>query len=108
MTIKFVFRLLLSVFMIGAGISHFLKPEPFIKIVPNYLPNPKALVYVSGAFEILGGIGLLVPGLSSAAAWGLILLFIAVFPANLNMALNNIPFGSGPTPQIYLWLRLPL
>ena len=106
--VKLVFRLLLTALMIFAGTLHFLKPEPFIKIVPSYLPNPRILVYVSGVFEILGGLGLLIPSFSSAAAWGLIALYIAVFPANLNMALNGISFGTEPISPLFLWLRLPL
>ena len=105
--LKKVFQILLSLFIIIAGTLHFIKPEPFVKIVPDYLPYHLGLVYISGFFEILFGIGLLIPSLSSAAAWGLILLFIAVFPANINMAVNNIPIQGVPQNQILYWLRLP-
>ncbi len=105
--LKKVFQILLSLFIIIAGTLHFIKPEPFVKIVPDYLPYHLELVYISGFFEILFGIGLLIPSLSSAAAWGLILLFIAVFPANINMAVNNIPIQGVPQNQILYWLRLP-
>jgi len=108
MLLKNSLRVLLALFMVGAGISHFTDPETFIRIVPDYLPGPRALVYVSGFFEIVGGVGLLIPPVSRAAAWGLIALYVAVFPANLHMALNDIPFGQGPTPSALLWLRLPL
>jgi len=108
LTVKVVLRIVLAVFMITAGISHFLKPEVFVKIVPAYLPEPLALVYVSGFFEILGGIGLLIPSYRSVAAWGLVALYISVFPANLNMAINNISLGADPVPPVLLWLRLPL
>lgn len=107
-SLKLILKIILAAFMITAGVSHFLKPEPFVTIVPKYLPYPLALVYISGFFEILGGIGLLIPSVSKAAAWGLIALFIAVFPANVNMAINSISFGVGPTPALLLWLRLPL
>jgi uncharacterized membrane protein len=69
-----------------AGIFHFLFPKPFLKIVPKYIPYPLWAVYVSGFFEILFGLGLLFPQTQSYAAIGLILLLIAVFPANLYMA----------------------
>ncbi len=77
--------------MVGVGGLHFKDPEIFASIVPDYLPWPVALVYISGVFEILGGIGLMVPRVSRWAAWGLIALYIAVFPANLHMAIHNIP-----------------
>ncbi len=94
--------------MIFAGVLHLISPEQFIRIVPDYLPWPAALVLLSGIFEIAGGVGLLAPPTRRAAAWGLIALYIAVFPANVHMALHQIPFGQGPTPPFLLWARLPL
>lgn len=94
--------------MIAIGVLHFLRPAPFVRIVPAWLPTPLLLVYVSGAFEILGGAGLLLRATRRAAAWGLCALYIAVFPANVNMALYRIPLGDGPAPPDWaLWLRLP-
>jgi uncharacterized membrane protein len=66
-----------------------------------------ASVYISGFFEILGGIGLLIPFVSVAAAWGLIALFIAVFPANIYMTLHNIQIDGIPHNQALYWARLP-
>ncbi|MBC8122793.1 MAG: DoxX family protein [Gemmatimonadaceae bacterium] len=105
---KTVFRVLLSVFMVTAGILHFVNPEPFVRIVPPYLPYHLELVYISGFFEILGGVGLLIPPVSRAAAWGLIALFVAVFPANINMALNNIALEGLQYDPVWHWVRLPL
>ncbi|MFZ4729507.1 MAG: hypothetical protein ACOYMQ_12745, partial [Pseudanabaena sp.] len=68
----------------------------------------KISVYISGVFEILGGVGLLVPSVSQAAAWGLIALFIAVFPANINMAGNRIQMDGIPDSDLLRWGRLPL
>jgi uncharacterized membrane protein len=65
------------------------------------------LVYISGVFEILGGIGLLIPLVSVAAAWGLIALFIAVFPANINQAVNSIAIAGIPHHPALYWVRLP-
>jgi uncharacterized membrane protein len=101
-------RWILASFMIAVGVMHFADPTPFVRIVPAYLPLPLALVYVSGFFEILGGVGLLIRPLSRAAAWGLIALYLAVFPANLNMALHKISLGDTPMPDWALWLRLPM
>jgi len=106
--LKEILRVLLALFMITAGVLHFVTPAPFVKIVPPQLPYPLELVYISGFFEILGGIGLLIPLVSVAAAWGLIALFIAVFPANINMAVNNIKLEGIPHSPALYWARLPL
>ena len=96
---------LIAAIFVGAGVLHFAKPKPFVSIVPPFLPNALALVYVSGAAEILGGLGVLVPAFRVWAGWGLVALLIAVFPANIYMALAPEKFGIAP---IWLWLRLPL
>lgn len=102
-------RILLAVFMLIAGIAHFVVDEPFIRIVPDFLPFPAALVYISGVIEIGLAIGLLVPvaGVRSLAAWGLIALFIAVYPANLNMAFNHIKIAGIPNNWLFHGIRLP-
>jgi uncharacterized membrane protein len=99
---------LLAVLMVVAGVMHFVAPAGYVRIVPRWLPAPGALVFVSGVFEILGGLGLLPRATRPWAAWGLIALFIAVFPANVNMAMNRIGFGRKPPPAWLLWARLPL
>lgn len=104
-----VLKWVLGIFMIGVGVLHFVSPRGFEKIVPGWLPNAKALVYVSGAFEILGGVGLLLPFSQRFAAWGLIALYVAVFPANVNMAVNDIQLSKKkPLPRWVAWARLPL
>ncbi len=100
---KTALRYLLSAMMIATGILHFARPEKFVAIVPDWLPAHRALVAVSGFFEIAGGVGLLVKRVQRAAAWGLAALFVAVFPANVNMAVNKIFLDN---PWI-LWGRLP-
>lgn len=101
-------RGMLAIAMIAVGALHFLKPDPFVRIVPAWLPAHLALVYVSGAFEIAGGVGLLIKRLRRPAGLGLIALYIAVFPANINMAINHISLDNGPPPPDWaLWLRLP-
>ena len=104
---KQTFRGILAVCMIVVGVLHFVFTEPFIKIVPNLLPYPATLVYLSGFLEILGGIGLLIPALSQIAAWGLVLLFIAVYPANINMAVNHIQIENIPDSNWLQAIRLP-
>ena len=100
-------RVVLAFAMIGIGILHFLSPEPFTKIVPAWLPAARTLVLVSGVFEILGGAGLLVPQTRRWASYGLVALYVAVFPANVNMAVNHISIGDAPMPTWALWARLP-
>jgi uncharacterized membrane protein len=106
MRFKTPLRILLAVFMSTAGIFHFIAADGFAAIVPDYLPYPLALVYVSGVFEFLFGVGLLIPRVSRFAAWGLIALFICVFPANINMAVHQQPFF-GTVYPIGNWVRLP-
>jgi uncharacterized membrane protein len=93
-------------FFIFAGIWHFMRPSKFIQITPDYLPCKKELVYVSGIFEIIGGLGLLFPWTQKLAGKGLIALLLAVFPANINMAVKKTDFGF--IPHWLLWARLPL
>ena len=103
---KLFFLFLMSAFFIAAGITHFLKPGAFLGIMPKFLPYPLQLVYISGACEILFAILLAIPSTRHSGAWLLILLLIAVFPANIQMAIS---FYEEKNP--YLWiaiLRLPL
>jgi uncharacterized membrane protein len=101
-------RALLAIFFIAAGIMHFVIPGAYIRIVPPLLPAPGLLVTLSGIAEILGGIGLLVPLTQRAAAWGLVLLLVAVFPANIYMAVAHAS-APGILGQSWAqWLRLPL
>ena len=97
---------LIALLFAAAGTAHFVRPSAFARIVPPYLPAPYALVYVSGAAELLGALGVLVPGLRRYAGWGLILLALAVFPANVHMALHPADFEGIPAWALYL--RLPL
>lgn len=103
---KEILRVVLAIATIVVGITHFTKPEEYAKIVPPPLP-PFAMVYISGVFEILGGIGLLIPLVSVAAAWGLMALFIAVFPANIYQAINSIAIEGIPHHPALYWVRLP-
>jgi len=105
---KTMFRVLLALFMVLAGLNHFREPQPYVAMMPPMLPAPLALVYLSGIAEAVLGLGLLHARTRRLAAWGLILLFVAVFPANINMAVHHIPLGDHPVPTWALWARLPL
>lgn len=103
-----IHRHLIGSLFILAGIMHFLKPEFFMRIMPEYLPWHKPLVLISGFFEITGGIGLMFPFFQAFASWGLILLLLAVFPANIEMY-RSYHKRLGFTPFVWaLLLRLPL
>ena len=76
-------------------------------MVPTFLPNTRLLVLLSGVAEISLGIGLLFPATRTGAAWGLILLLIAIFPANISVAVHNLPPPGGlPAKPWYVWSRL--
>jgi uncharacterized membrane protein len=105
MTARRISRYLLSAFFIAAGANHFLNPTLYLSMMPPWLPAPGTLNLISGAAEIAGGIGILIPRLRRAAASGLILLLLAVFPANLHLAIHGWP--GMDLPRWILWLRLP-
>jgi uncharacterized membrane protein len=97
--------LALSLFFVVAGLNHFVDPDFYVVMVPPYLPAHLELVYLSGVLEILGGLGVLIPRVRAVSGWGLVLLLVAVVPANLHMALNVELFPS-MSPTI-LYARLP-
>lgn len=105
--LKTVLRWVLAAGMIAIGALHFVDPDPFVRIMPPWVPWHRAMVYVSGLFEILGGVGLLPEKSRSVAGYGLMALYLAVFPANLHMALHELPLGDQPQPSWALWARLP-
>ncbi len=105
---KRIFVLIAALLYASAGVSHFVFTGKYAQVVPPYLPWPRFLVYASGIAELAGAVGLLVPALRRAAAWGLVALLIAVFPANVYMAAVHIQVTSQPIPPALLWLRLPL
>jgi uncharacterized membrane protein len=101
-------RVAAAIFFAMTGIMHFLHPATYAKIVPPFIPRPVTMVYVSGAAEIAGGIGILWRPVRRAAAWGLVALLLAVFPANIYMALDRVQVTANPLPAWVLWARMPL
>lgn len=98
-------RYALALLFVLAGVWHFVHPATYMAIMPPWLPQPLALVYVSGVFETLGGLGLLPSRTRRVAGWGLLALLVAVFPANVYMALIHDKLG---IPGWVAWGRLPL
>ncbi len=103
-----VSRALIGALFIVAGILHFVVPGPYIGIVPRALPNPRLLVFISGACEIAGGLGVLLPATRRLAGLGLLALLVAVLPANVQMLLDAQARGTSAWWQLALWVRLPL
>lgn len=105
-SVRNVLRYLLAAFFVGAGLNHFRIPATYLAMMPEWVPAPSFMNIISGACEVLGGIGILIPKLRIAAGWGLIALMVAVFPANLHVALLGRMPGFSFSPTV-LWLRLP-
>ncbi len=104
--VKQVLKYLFGLMFILAGANHFIKPEFYLPMMPPYIPAHELMVILSGIAEMILGLLLWVPKASRLAAWGLVALLFAVFPANLHMALHPEQFPD--MPQMGLWIRLPL
>jgi uncharacterized membrane protein len=108
-----IFRIVLGVAMCAVGVTHFTADYLFVQIVPPVFPAPYVLVWLSGVAEITLGSALQFPRTRRLAGFGLVALYVAVFPANIYMTLANVQvkelpsFLSQPSP-LALWLRLPL
>lgn len=96
---------LLALGFVGAGVLHVMHPETYLRIMPPALPAPRLLVLLSGAAEVAGGLGLLLSATRRWAAWGLLALLVAVFPANVYMLQLHEQLH---IPLWALWARLPL
>jgi uncharacterized membrane protein len=108
--LRTIVRLLLAALFLFAGTVHLRHPELFLPVMPLWIPFHLPCIQISGVFELLGGVGLLIPArpIQSLAGWGLALLLVAVFPANIYMAMAHIQVHGFP-PQPWMgWARLPL
>jgi uncharacterized membrane protein len=101
-------RVSLALFFLIAGVAHWATPSPYLAIIPPYVPWPAAVVAVSGAAEILGGLGVCFRATRRAAGWWLIILLIAVFPANIQAVSTGMVLPGYVVPEWILWGRLPL
>ncbi len=99
---------LMAAFYVFGGFNHLMNPEFYIAIIPPGLPNPEWLNLISGLAEIVLGVFLLEPRVRSLAAWGIIALLIAIFPANVYVAVENVGVdGPGTGAGAANWIRLP-
>ncbi|MWG35305.1 DoxX family protein [Halomarina oriensis] len=104
---------LLALFYVVAGVTHFVSPRTYTSIVPPQFPRPLALVYLSGIAEIALGVGVLFRRTRRRSAWGLVALLVAVFPANVYMATQDVvgeeaPKWVGLLVRLATVVRLPL
>src|SRR5262245_24379031 len=105
---KQVLLWVMAIFYVLAGVNHFRDPGFYMPMMPPYLPAHAALVFLSGVAGVVSGVAVLLPPLRRLAAWGIIALLIAIFPANLHIALNNIPLGGATEGMgVWNWVRLP-
>ncbi|MEE8375872.1 MAG: DoxX family protein [Acidimicrobiia bacterium] len=99
---------LMSAFYVANGVNHFISPDAYLQIIPDFVPVPLAVVYVSGVVEIILGVAVLFGPTRMMAAWGLIILLVVVFPANINVAVNDLVFLGEEPNSLVNWLRLPV
>lgn len=98
----------LAIFFFAAGILHFVQDDSFAAIVPPILPFPKIIVWITGAIELVLAVGLTLPRYRKAAGMWLAPYLLAVLPANIYMAMNNIPLGEVLVSPLTLWGRVAL
>jgi uncharacterized membrane protein len=103
---KIGMKYLLAAGFIFAGFNHFYNPDFYLRIMPPYLPWPSALHLTAGFFEVVLGVMLLFQRFQKLAAWGLIALLLAIYPANIHMAVNHDLYPE--LPMVFHWIRLPL
>lgn len=96
-----------GLFFIGAGVMHFLMPARYAAMIPPQLPSPHFWVLLSGAFQVAGGVGMLLERTRRLAALGLVALLVAILPANIHEAQANTASHVLPFPDWYFWLRIP-
>lgn len=105
--LKNLARIVLGILFIAASFPHFFAPTTELQIIPPFLPLRRTALYISGTFELLGGIGVLIPRFQRAAGWGLAALLVAIFPANIYHAIRDIQTGRFAKTNAYHLLRAP-
>jgi len=106
--VKIAFCWLFALFFFYAGILHFVQDDSFAAIVPPLLPFPKLIVWVTGVMELVLAVGLVLPKYRKMSGFWLAPYLLAVLPANIYMAMNNIPLGDMAASPTALWVRVAL
>ena len=88
-----ILALIYGIPFILVGIEHFREPQKFVDIVPKYMPFALFLVYLTGVLEIVGGLGIIYPETREITGRLMVLFLIAIYPANFNMWINDIPYN---------------
>ena len=101
---RLLLRCLLSAFYVTAGIVHLRSPDPFLLIIPDFVPHPREVVLVTGMLELLGALGLFLPRIDKLAGAMLALYAVCVFPANIKHAIEGIDVPGLPSG---LWYHAP-
>jgi uncharacterized membrane protein len=101
-------QLALAAMFVLTGSTHFTATESMLQMIPDFLPLRREAVYLSGLAELAGAVGLLIPWLRRLAGLGLAAMLIGVFPANINVALNNLQIDLVSTDPVLQWARLLL
>jgi uncharacterized membrane protein len=96
-----------GLFFIVAGALHFARPAPYDAMIPPFLSSPRFWTYLSGAAEVAGGVGMLLPRWRRYSALGLVVLLLAVLPANIHVAVASVQLAELPMPRWYFWARIP-
>jgi uncharacterized membrane protein len=105
---KNIARSALGILFIAAALPHFFASDAELQTIPPFLPLRRTAVYISGIFELLGGIGVFIPRFQRAAGWGLAALLVIIFPANIYHAIRDMQTGKFAQMRIYHLLRAPL
>jgi uncharacterized membrane protein len=98
----------IALFFLLAGLNHFLSPETYLPLMPDYLPWHLPLIFLSGLAEMMGGIGICIPKWRRLAGWWLIAVLVAVFPSNIHMLIHEVPLGGVAVPTWIFRARLPM
>jgi len=97
----------MGITFIVTGLLHFVVPEKYLLMMPKFIPVPLASIYVSGVLEVTGGALLLVKPQARKAAYGIVILLLLIFPANIYVAMENVQLGGYMSSSMYQWARLP-